>query len=132
MKLRTRRNSIRLRLSRGEVATFAERGEVRETITFGPGPDARLTYAVVASPTAAAIGARIEGGAIVVEVPSAVARAFVEPDRVGVEGAQPTGTAEDALTILLEKDFACLAPRAGEDDADAFPNPRGREGSRDG
>ena len=27
------------------------------------------------------------------------------------------------LTILIEKDFACLAPRDGEDESDMFPNP---------
>jgi hypothetical protein len=28
-----------------------------------------------------------------------------------------------SLQILVEKDFACLTPRKGEDDGDAFPNP---------
>jgi hypothetical protein len=27
------------------------------------------------------------------------------------------------LTILVEKDFACLTPREGEDESDMFPNP---------
>jgi hypothetical protein len=27
------------------------------------------------------------------------------------------------LRILVEKDFACLAPREGEDESDMFPNP---------
>jgi hypothetical protein len=29
----------------------------------------------------------------------------------------------DFLKILVEKDFACLAPRDGEDEADMFPHP---------
>ncbi|MGH8167708.1 MAG: DUF7009 family protein [Woeseiaceae bacterium] len=36
-------------------------------------------------------------------------------------GAQPLDG--DELSILVEKDFACLAPREGEDDSDKFPNP---------
>ena len=27
------------------------------------------------------------------------------------------------LKILVEKDFACLAPREGEDESDMFPHP---------
>ena len=29
----------------------------------------------------------------------------------------------EKLSILIEKDFACLAPRAGEDEADMYPHP---------
>ena len=28
-------------------------------------------------------------------------------------------------TILVEKDFQCLAPREGEDESDMFPHPDG-------
>jgi hypothetical protein len=28
------------------------------------------------------------------------------------------------LKILVEKDFACLAPREGEDESDMFPHPK--------
>ncbi len=29
----------------------------------------------------------------------------------------------DSLKILVEKDFACLAPREGEDESDMYPHP---------
>ena len=29
----------------------------------------------------------------------------------------------DSLKILVEKDFACLAPREGEDETDMYPHP---------
>ena len=29
----------------------------------------------------------------------------------------------NALRLLIEKDFACLITREGEDDSDAYPNP---------
>ena len=41
---------------------------------------------------------------------------------MSLRASQPTGKSED-LQILVEKDFACLAPREGEDDSDAFAHP---------
>ena len=108
MKLRTRKNAIRLRLTRGEVSTLAAQGEVRETITFGPRPEDRLTYVLTVNPAARAVGARVDGTTIAVELPPDAARSFGEPERVGVQGTQRTGGGED-LTILIEKDFARLA-----------------------
>jgi len=35
----------------------------------------------------------------------------------------------DQLSILVEKDFACLAPREGEDETDMYPNPKAGEES---
>ena len=32
------------------------------------------------------------------------------------------------LTLLVEKDFACLAPRPGEDESDMFPHPEADAG----
>jgi len=33
----------------------------------------------------------------------------------------------DFLKILVEKDFACLAPREGEDESDMYPHPQDRQ-----
>jgi hypothetical protein len=41
---------------------------------------------------------------------------------VGFEAEQSTGGSE-RLRILVEKDWACLTARDGEEDVDAFPNP---------
>jgi hypothetical protein len=32
------------------------------------------------------------------------------------------------LGILVEKDFACLAPREGEDESDMYPHPEAKQG----
>jgi hypothetical protein len=37
-------------------------------------------------------------------------------------GAQPAA-ADAELRIVVEKDFACLTAREGEDESDNFPNP---------
>jgi len=122
MKLRIRGNTLRLRLSRGEVNDLAERGEVREAIAFGPTATERLGYAIVASDDATVTSARLSGGSVEVFVPRALAREWATNETVGIEAEQAIG-AGLSLQILVEKDFACLTPRKGEDDTDAFPNP---------
>ena len=47
-------------------------------------------------------------------------------DQVG-EGEQQHDNG-DVLSILVEKDFACLAPREGEDESDMFPHPGAEQG----
>ncbi len=120
MKLRIRGNSIRLRLTQAEVQTLADQGRVEDAIAFAAG--SRLVYALAFGD---ALGARLESGrAMLVEVtlPAALAKEWASSSRVGVEGEQPVSGGEP-LRILVEKDFACLHPRKGEDDRDAFPNP---------
>jgi hypothetical protein len=122
MKLRIRANTLRLRLSRGEVSELAERGEVREAIAFGPAAGERLGYAIVLSEDAKETSARLSGGSVEVVVPGKLAREWATSETVGFEAEQRVGEGL-SLSILVEKDFACLTPRKGEDDTDAFPNP---------
>ncbi len=119
MKLRTRGNSIRLRLTQGEVSALVEKGRVEEHLAFGGG--ARLSYALVADEAATAIAARYAEGAITVTVPLGKARTWASSDDVGFEAEQATGG--EVLRILVEKDWQCLKPRDGEEDKDAFPHP---------
>lgn len=119
MKLRIRGSSIRLRLSKGEVARMGEVGRVDDAIVFGPAQ--RLTYSLVAGDVAAP-SATFDGASIVVSLPREQVRAWAGNEEVGIEAQQTMGSAE-TLSILIEKDFACLTPRKGEDDGDAFPNP---------
>ncbi len=116
MKLRIRGDSLRIRLSQSEVATFAERGALEDSTSFGP--SGKLTYAMAFGDS---IGATLTGARILVTIPAAAARAWATNEEVGLEAAQSTG--EGTLKILVEKDFACLTPR-GEEDADAFPHPK--------
>ena len=58
MKLRIRGDSLRLRLTRGEVEALADSGEVRETIHFGPSAlDYVLRSAAIAAPRASFVDA---------------------------------------------------------------------------
>ncbi|HEU4628708.1 MAG TPA: hypothetical protein VFS08_03155 [Gemmatimonadaceae bacterium] len=130
MKLRLKGDTLRLRLSRGEVATLAARGRVDEATRLGPAPGDTLRYLLERSPDATAVGARLEAGTIVVTLPEAVARQWIETDDVGISSVQSFATEGDGtgeLRILVEKDFACLTPRA--EDADAFPHPGAGRGA---
>lgn len=121
MKLRIRGNSVRLRVSRGELSQMAEAGSTEDRARFGPG--AELVYRLSVAP-AGAVRAELAGSAISVTVPRAEFERWLEPEQVSVEAEQTTGDGA-SLRILIEKDFACLAPRAGEDESDLFPNPAG-------
>ncbi|RMG94960.1 MAG: hypothetical protein D6705_14800 [Deltaproteobacteria bacterium] len=120
MKLRLRDDSLRLRLGRSEVARIGQ-GESVWSDTHVAGKV--LRYGLVPDEAAAMVQARLEGTTLAVHVPADQARAWAEGDTVGFGARQPEPEGR-TLKILVEKDFACLAPREGEDDADAFPHPR--------
>ena len=121
MKLRIRGNSIRLRLTQSEIAQFGETGKVAEMVGFGvakPG----LGYQLHASADDETIRAEFENNCLSISVPASVAQGWINSAQVGIEDMQPL--VEDRfLRILIEKDFACVSDRAGEDETDAFPNP---------
>lgn len=116
MKLRLRSNTLRLRLSRTDVATFRDSGRLEAATGFPGG--ARLVYVLERGEE---FGARFDGGSVVVRVPAAVAQTWCDTDRVGIDGVVPL---EDGgtLALLVEKDFACLTDNRPEDH-DAYPNP---------
>ena len=58
---------------------------------------------------------------LVVKVPADLAAQWSQSDDVGLGGDEPLSV--NGLQILIEKDFDCVAPRAGEEDIDTFPNP---------
>ena len=123
VKLRIRGDSLRLRLTRGEVRQLRETGSVVETIHFGVGElQYELRSADVATPVAS-----FDGSRIAVSLPREQANAWADGDEVGIAAEQ--ALAGGQLSLLIEKDFRCLAPRGGEDDGDAFPHPGAESGA---
>ena len=114
MKLRIRGNSLRLRLTQGDVAMLAERGRCLETMTLAIGS---LTYEVRVSDDVEQPQAILVESDIIVTLPAGTVGAWAQSDEVTIAGQH------GPLHILVEKDFACLVPREGEDDADAYPHP---------
>lgn len=115
MKLRIKGNTLRLRLSQGEIEQFSQDGEVTESIVFGSNASLRYSIKRVEK---AQITANMHNGHVVVEVPVDVSKQWVNSDQVGFEKVMDNGT-----LILVEKDFQCLHKRPGEDESNNFPNP---------
>lgn len=122
MKLRIRGNSIRFRLTQSEVEELGRSGQVEDAIEFGGAANEKLTYALVSSARAAEIGSKYDNGKIAVIIPQAIADEWIRSERTGIGGEQTLGEGK-SLKILIEKDFACLSERAGEDESDNFPHP---------
>jgi hypothetical protein len=122
MKLRITNRSIRLRLSQSDVQRFSESGSVEEVLRFGAGPDDAFSYRLVRSGNVSRLSANIENRQLTVSMTEEEAAAWTTSEMVGVEGSQPTVEGSN-ISILIEKDFACLTPRAGDDDKDTYPHP---------
>ena len=120
LKLRLQYNSIRLRLTRTEVDCVQRDGRVAAAVFFPDG--ARLEYSLEASAAIAEAEARFADGRLVVSVPAQALRQWASTEQVSIPASQTLGDG-DELAILVEKDFACLTPREGEDESDMFPNP---------
>ena len=124
MKLRIQDNSIRYRLTRTEVDALSSEGSVSASVSFPNG--SRLEYSIKTSSLTGQPRADYSAERIVVQIPQATARQWAATEEVSIRGAQPLEDGE--LSILVEKDFACLTPREGEDEADMFPHPlKGQE-----
>lgn len=120
MKLRVRDNSIRLRLTRNEVETVRDDGLVRGRVPF-PGSNT-FDYVLESSPATVKPEAHITNNVLTVRIPQMDVQNWADSEQVSISSAQILDDGEQ-LKILVEKDFACLAPREGEDESDMFPHP---------
>ena len=124
MKLRIQDNSVRFRLTRKEVYALRDDGRVSAAVSFPDGSS--LEYSVETSTLTGQPRASYSSDGLVVQIPQAAARHWAVTEEVSITGAQPLEQGQ--LSILVEKDFACLTPREGEDEADLFPHPlKGQE-----
>lgn len=120
MKLRIRDNSVRLRLTKSEVKHLCDTHSIESTVGFPGGR--RLRYAIGVSAADAAMTASYRDDTLLVSLPAKMAADWEKSDEITLSGAVDIGG--DTLSILVEKDFACLSPREGEDESDMFANPQ--------
>ncbi|AXC09599.1 hypothetical protein ACPOL_0214 [Acidisarcina polymorpha] len=121
MKLRIHGKSLRLRISRSELTRFVETGLLEETIYFGVNASAGLTYALAWDDSSLEVGVEAAPGRVKIVLPAVDSRIWASTDRVGLGGEVDLGV-RGVLSVLVEKDFACL-DRNEEENADTFPNP---------
>jgi uncharacterized protein DUF7009 len=119
VKLRIKGDSLRLRLAQGEMRELAERGEVEDRISFPGG--AALRYRLRIDHNNKEISSSYASNLIEILVPEAQAQRWCDTDLVTLSSTQAHGAG--GLRVVLEKDWACLAPREGEDESDNFPHP---------
>lgn len=120
MKLRIHNDSIRLRLTVSEVKRIGAGRSVLASTRF-PGGRA-FTYALVTT-RERSVSASLDGHILTVRLPADEASAWAaDPDCITLRGEPDERCGMPAL--LVEKDFECLAPRAGDDATDLFVNPR--------
>ena len=124
MKLRIRDNSVRLRLSQGEVEQLQSEGLVGGCTEFPGGRS--FVYEVESSPASVTPAAHFSENRLTVRLPETVVLAWAKSEQVSMAGEQRLGDG-GFLKLLVEKDFRCLAPRQGEDESDMFPNPLDEE-----
>ena len=120
MKLRIRGNSVRIRVSQSEMIQITDLGFVEDSVEFAPGQ--RLDYAGKVI-TYGEVSASYKESKISVLLPKSSIETWNDPSEISVKGEQQLENG-GVLTILIEKDFACLVPRKSEEEADLFPNPR--------
>jgi hypothetical protein len=121
MKLRIRENAIRLRLKRSEVEQIVSGRSIVEETHF---PDSVLTYRLEVSDDGRP-SASFDKGNLTIRLPDSEIVQWARTDRVSIVAEQPLQDS-GVLSLLIEKDFKCLAPghhRAREDDDDTFPHP---------
>ena len=121
MKLRIKGNSLRLRVSRSELTQLLSPSRIEETIHFGPGPEAKLTYALESTPANTVTTVRYIPQELTVTISEEQARTWSEAGEVGIYTTVDIGV-DGLLEVIIEKDFACL-DRSDEDNADTFANP---------
>ena len=120
MKLRILGNSLRLRLTRTEIAELAVHGLVENRVQLGALSHCALTYRVKLSDEVAEPVVVFEDSQICVRLPAAAGKEWAQNGTVGLYGEASWG-----LKLSVEKDFKCLDPRLTEDESDAFENPAG-------
>lgn len=130
MKLRIRGNSVRLRLTKAEVAQIGLGKMVKETTHFFNG--SQFHYVFEPTNTVNNLEAHMIDNTMVVKAPLAVTDSWANSNTVALIHEQTLPhNPNEKLFILIEKDFACLKTRENEteDESDMFANPNAHKGS---
>jgi hypothetical protein len=121
MKLRIKGNTLRVRVSRSEVARLLAGDRLEETIHFSPAPVAKFTWALQQQQSLSRPTVRYTENRVAILLPADEAKIWGTTDQVGIAENMDLGNL-GSLGLLVEKDFACL-DRSEEENEDTYPNP---------
>ncbi|WP_340200618.1 DUF7009 family protein [Ascidiimonas sp. W6] len=119
MKIRIKGNSVRFRLTKTEVETFAKTGIYEEHTYFG---NKVFTYRLKAKDSISELYADFINDIITIYFPSSQSTIWATSNRVGFSN-EVDWNDNNALSLLVEKDFTCLDSTI-EDQSDNYPNPK--------
>ncbi len=119
MKLRIRDNSLRLRITKTELKTFAAEREVVCTINFPDGE--KMEYSLIWSDDET-YDACFDGGNISARVANSAGEKWLDELEVSIDHKLELSDGSP-FRLLVEKDFQCLSERKEEDESDMFINP---------
>ena len=120
MKLRTRGNSIRLRLEQHEIKNLVTQGAITESIAFAPNQSFKYTLAASDN---GEFSSKYQNGEIRIEIPLSLAKGWSESEEEGIYQTLNPNT-DFEVKLAVEKDFQCLHKRPDEDESGLFPNPK--------
>lgn len=103
------------------METLQDDGRVSAKTVFPGGRS--FTYRVESSSASVSPTACFSDDAVTVRIPENTIVAWASSQQVSI-GSEQTLDDGRLLKILVEKDFACLAPREGEDESDMYPHPQ--------
>ena len=118
MKLRIRDDALRLRLGQSEVGRIAAGRTVAGRMHL---PDGSVFAYRLQGREYGTPDVSIDDTGLMVSIDVGALRAWASGDAVSLRAhcAGPSAV----LEVIVEKDFACLSERPGDDDADSFPHP---------
>jgi hypothetical protein len=116
MKLRFRKNTLRLRVNQLEVQALASGAVLEERVVF-PGQESFSYSLQVSSQDEPSAG--FQQGVIRVLAPHMEVSAWANSDALGIYFDLPADGA--ALKVAIEKDLECVEGALEERDPDAFP-----------
>jgi hypothetical protein len=121
MKLRLKGNSLRLRVTRSELARLQAGQPIEEAVLFPANKDVRLSYVLQVGSHSQPVHVAFASQQIVVSVSPDQLASWSDEHQVGVYASLAVNESTN-LEVSLEKDFACL-DLSDEDNKDTFANP---------
>jgi len=118
MKIRIKDNSIRIRLTKSEVAKLVHEGQLDAETSF---VGRSFRYAVKRTSQGSMLSGVFEDGMITLFVPQNLIQDWDTNAVVSIESNMPVNDGQN-LYLLLEKDFQCI-DQSTEDQSDNYTNP---------
>lgn len=119
MKIRIQNNSLRLRLSKSDMAKLDESGIIISRSHISETTILKFELCVSASDN---YDVRFQDNSTVIEIPKSQKEYLLVENNVGFNFTFDNGQ-NDGLYILIEKDFQCLIPRDTDVASNLYPNP---------